>query len=111
MMHIITPTESTTVPIMTPMTPPITPATTTADRSGENEKNHNYTKTITPSSSGDIPVPLSNVGVVVRDGFTCSMVVDLLLEVGVAIGNGVPCSAVVGVDAGIASVVWITVYR
>jgi len=39
------------------------------------------------------------------------MVVDLLLEVGVAIGNGVPCSAVVGVDAGIASVVWITAYR
>jgi len=39
------------------------------------------------------------------------MVVDLLLEVSVAVGNGVLCSVVVRVGAGIASVVWITVYR
>lgn len=55
---------------------------------------------ITPSSSGYILVPLSNEGIAVRDGFTCSMVVDLLLEVGVAIGNGVLCSVVVRVGAG-----------
>ena len=43
--------------------------------------------------------------------FACSMVVDLLLEVSVAVGNGVLCSVVVRVGAGIASVVWITVYK
>jgi len=92
MMHIIIPTESTRAPITTPRTPSITPATTTADWSGENEKHHNYIlKNLTPSSSGYIPVPLSNEGVTVRDGFACSMVVDLLLEVSVAVGNSLFC--------------------
>jgi len=39
------------------------------------------------------------------------MVVNLLLEVSVAVGNGVLCSVVVRVGDGIATVVWITVYR
>jgi len=66
---------------------------------------------ITPSSSGYIPVPLSNVGVAVRDGVACSMNVDPMLEVGVAVGKGVSCFVAVRVGAGITSVVWGTVYR